>query len=66
MLGTYKGLVDSVPPNADKEASAKLFQDTVGAFIRDPKDGLSGKPGWPMFNPDGRPSKWFFKCMAWR
>jgi hypothetical protein len=57
MLGSYPDLKPARPVSDNEKAAAKLFQDAVGTFVRDPYEGLSKSFGWPKYRPDGTFSK---------
>ena len=51
VLGSYKDLKPSRPIGNNEHAAAKMLQDAVGAFVRDPNAGLSNELNWPMYDP---------------
>ena len=55
ILGSYTDLKPPRPIHPNEHAAAKMFQDAVGAFVRDPQAGLKSKMGWPMYQPNGKP-----------
>jgi hypothetical protein len=53
-LGSYPDLVPHREVSKAQAAAAKLLQDAVGIFVRDPDAGLTKKLSWPIYSPNGK------------
>ncbi|KAF7171978.1 hypothetical protein CNMCM5623_004237 [Aspergillus felis] len=52
-LGSYRHLQPHKTPQWYEVAASDYLQKAWAAFIKSPRDGLSRKMGWPMYNPNG-------------
>jgi carboxylesterase type B len=52
-LGSYRHLQPHKKPQWYEVAASDYLQKAWAAFIKTPRDGLSRKMGWPMYNPNG-------------
>ncbi|GIC93655.1 uncharacterized protein Aud_010143 [Aspergillus udagawae] len=52
-LGSYRHLQPHKKPQWYEVAASDYLQKAWTAFIKSPRDGLSRKMGWPMYNPNG-------------